>query len=75
MPAKILIEYDANDLKELILEDLRGKMPDVDLVLSDIKVEVKSTQNYKLEWETAAFRARVENTKERVDAYSQRSRA
>ncbi len=74
MPAKIQIEYDENDLKELILEDLRSKMPDVDLANSDIRIEVKSGQNYKSEWETAVFRARVENAKERTDAALKRVR-
>jgi len=57
--AKVNIEYTEQELKELIINDLANKMPYSEFKISDIKIEVKSKQNYKSEWETAAFRGVV----------------
>ena len=56
---KINIELTESDLKRLILEELRRQLPDAALAENNVLIEVKSKQNYRSEWETASFRARV----------------
>ena len=55
---KIEIEIDEADLRSLIKKYLEEKL---NFVFKDeeIKIEVKSKQNYKSEWEVAQFRARI----------------
>lgn len=55
---KIEIAYDETELKMLILKDICDKMGTILIKMEDIKIEVKSKQNYKSEWEEAEFRAR-----------------
>lgn len=55
---KVEIELDEQILKELVLEYLSDKL-NVSLTIDQISIEVKSKQNYRSEWESAAFRARV----------------
>jgi hypothetical protein len=59
---KIQIEITEKELRALILSRLRAELGDAAERLDDkdIQIEVKSQQNYKSEWERAAFRARVE---------------
>lgn len=57
---KLNIEIDENELKRLVFNHLQEKLGEVPLLMTDIQIEVKSQQNYKSEWEKAAFRARVE---------------
>ena len=59
---KIQIEIDERTLRQLVLNYLSNKLGDVPLNVDDVKIETKSTQNYKSEWEQAAFRARVDKT-------------
>ncbi len=47
------------DLRKLVVHEIQRRMGDVPLDRNEVKVEVKSSQNYKSEWETAHFRARV----------------
>lgn len=54
----INIQLTERDLIRLVLADLSNKTG-FDLTANDIKIEVKSKQNYKSEWETAEFRATV----------------
>jgi hypothetical protein len=53
----IKIELSEEDLKQLILREVRSRINDDNLTLSEVKIEVKSKQNYKSEWEIAEFRA------------------
>ncbi len=53
---KIRIELTEQDLKALILDHIRERM-NADFNPDHVKIEVKSKQNYKSEWETANFRA------------------
>jgi hypothetical protein len=55
----VTIEYNEHDITNLILNDLEEKMPGVNFTKDSIQVQVKSKQNYKAEWEKAAFRATV----------------
>lgn len=57
--ASIKIEMDSVELEKLIVRFFQDKLGDVDLELEDITIEVKSKQNYRSEWEKAAFRASI----------------
>lgn len=59
---KLNIEIDEHELRKLVLAHVQEKLGEVKLSADDIKIEVKSTQNFRSEWEPAAFRARVEKT-------------
>lgn len=56
---KIDIEIDEKKLRELVYRYLQDQLGSVDLDPKDVDIEVKSKQNYRSEWESAAFRARV----------------
>jgi hypothetical protein len=47
------------DLRALVVNELERRMGDIKLEASDVKIETKSSQNFKAEWETAHYRARV----------------
>lgn len=49
----------ADDLKILVRDELQRRLGTIELDLCEVKIETKSVQNYKAEWETANFRARV----------------
>jgi len=55
---KIEIEIDEADLRSLIKKYLEEKL-NFAFKDEEIKIEVKSKQNYKSEWEVAQFRARI----------------
>ena len=55
---KLVVELDEADLKRLVIAEL-SRLVEFDLEERDVTIEVKSTQNWKSEWENAAFRARV----------------
>lgn len=57
--ANINIELTEADVRRLVRSELERIMGDISLSDKDVQVEVKSKQNYKAEWEPAAFRARV----------------
>lgn len=59
MSAKVQIEIDEATLKRLVHQYLERQVG-VSLEEKDIVIETKSKQNYKSEWESAAFRARVD---------------
>lgn len=51
------LELTEEDLKELILTSIQAHLGETKLNPGCLKIEVKSKQNYKSEWESAAFRA------------------
>lgn len=53
----IRIEIDEEELKNIIINDIEKKLGDIPMHRENISIEVKSKQNYKSEWEKAAFRA------------------
>lgn len=53
----ITIEITEQDLKKLVTDEIQRLAGDVPVNQKDIKIETKSRQNYKSEWESAAFRA------------------
>lgn len=58
MKIEIEIELSEEDVKKLVVQELSTLLNHA-VAPDDVKIEVKSKQNYKSEWETAAFRARV----------------
>ena len=58
MSTRITVEITEDTLREIVLDYLRGTL-NADLTEKDVTIETKSKQNYRAEWESAAFRARV----------------
>lgn len=59
---KIRIELNETLLKELVLRHLTNQLGEAfDPIRDNVKIEVKSTQNYKAEWEPALYRAVYES--------------
>lgn len=54
---QVKIEIGEKDLKAMVHNFIKTKMNHVDVRLDDIKIMVKSKQNYKSEWEQAEFKA------------------
>lgn len=54
---KIRIELDEQVVKDLIIEYMKEQLGEIHLDEDEIRIEVKSKQNYKSEWEQANFRA------------------
>ena len=52
------IELTEQDLRKLVLQRVE-ELLEADIDPQDVKIEVKSKQNYRSEWEAAAFRAVV----------------
>lgn len=58
MAAKIRIEIDSKMMRALVLEHLRANLGALARIQDeDVRIEVKSKQNYRSEWEGADFRA------------------
>ena len=57
---KIKIEIDRAELQRLAIEAIRVLLPYAQIEDADVRIETKSQQNYKAEWEVADFRARIE---------------
>lgn len=57
---RIQIEIEEKTVRRLVLEHVQSMLGDIPVSEDDITIEVKSKQNYRSEWESAAFRARVD---------------
>jgi len=53
----LTVTYTEAELRQLVFEDLAKKLGDIPIQVEKVEIQVKSKQNYKAEWETAAFRA------------------
>jgi hypothetical protein len=53
----IKIEVDESTLRKLVLNYLEEKLGSVPLDDKTVRIEVKTKQNWKAEWEVGAFRA------------------
>lgn len=62
MSTRIAIEVNEKTLRKLVLEHLRA-LVGAHLAEEDVKIEVKSKQNYRSDWEPAEFRAKIEVSK------------
>lgn len=54
---KIRIELTEEDVKDLVRREIEARLGSIPFDEARIKVETKSKQNYRSEWETAAYRA------------------
>lgn len=59
---KIQVQITEKELRQMVLEKIQRDLGEAGARLTekDVEIETKSTQNYRSEWERAAFRARVE---------------
>lgn len=55
--ATVHIEIDETELKRLVVAHLGSKLGDRDLDEKKLTIEVKSSQNFRAEWEPAHYRA------------------
>jgi len=60
---EIEIKIDEAAIRDLIMSYLESMLGNLSISVKDIEIQVKSNQNYKAEWETAAFRARYKSFK------------
>ena len=60
----VRIELSEKDVKDLLIDYLKSQLGEsILLTENNIKIEVKSKQNYKSEWEVANFRAVYKSSK------------
>ena len=59
MSNTINIEIDETLIKKLIHQHVSSILGEIELNENDVQILIKSKQNYRAEWETAAFRATV----------------
>ena len=57
---KLKIEVTGEDIRDLILDQLKSTLDDLSLNKEDVCIEVQLKQNYEIEWSTAAFHVVVE---------------
>ncbi len=60
MAVKFKIEIDEKELKQIVLDFIGRQIGDLTISEKDVRIEVKSKQNWKSEWEIADFRAILE---------------
>ena len=63
MATHIKIQVDSATLKRLVFDYLSSILH-CDIAEKDVHIEVKSSQNYKAEWENGDFRAVVDTFKD-----------
>lgn len=51
------IELTEKELREMVYQRLRNQLGNIEFNPKDVKIQVKSKQNWKSEWEEASFRA------------------
>jgi hypothetical protein len=61
---KLTITIDEKELRALVMAHLRYQLGEAGAALTekDVRIEVKSAQNYKSEWERAEYRAVMEKS-------------
>lgn len=57
MSVKVRIEIDEKALRALVVDYMSQQLGDLAPRPEQVKIEVKSKQNFKSEWEEAQFRA------------------
>jgi hypothetical protein len=61
-PMNVKIEVSEKDLRALVLQHVQSIVGCLPITPEQVQIEVKSKQNYKSEWEEAAFRATLNIT-------------
>lgn len=56
---KVSVTLTEEDLQRLVYQELQERLGSIIFSSNEVVIEVKSKQNYKSEWEPAAFRATV----------------
>lgn len=56
---RLEIELTEKEVTQLVMNRIGRLLGGVNIKREDVRIEVKSKQNYKSEWEPAMFRARV----------------
>lgn len=56
---RVEITIDESTLKRLVRDHINNQLGEMTVRDDEVKIEVKSKQNYKSEWETADYRAKV----------------
>lgn len=59
MATRVKVEIDEQALRRLVVRHL-SEHTGLELADKDVRIEVKSRQNYRSEWEQASFRAVVD---------------
>lgn len=57
---RLKIELSSADTKILVLKELQRRLGNVELDINKVKIETRSKQNYKSEWEIADYRVNYE---------------
>lgn len=64
---KVRLELSRQQLERLVVNHFREKLGEMAFDEKKIKIETKSSQNYRSEWESADFRAVYESFDEEND--------
>jgi hypothetical protein len=59
---KIDIEIDEKRLRELVAVEIQSRLGDIPLEVKDVKIIVKTKQNYRADWEVGEFKATYSKT-------------
>jgi len=62
MSTIIRIEVNEETLRHIVIGYLQNKLGEVDVDPDSVRIQVKSKQNYRSEWEEAAYRAVIEKS-------------
>ena len=57
---RLTVNINEKDIKQMALESLAAAMPLVPIPVEKVHFETKSKQNYRSEWEEAAFRISID---------------
>lgn len=57
---RLYIELGEEDVKKLVLAELQRRLGEVTLDIKKVVIQTKSKQNYKSEWEIAAYKVSYE---------------
>jgi hypothetical protein len=60
--ASVNLEVTEKELRELVLTYIRNQLGDLPVSADDVKIMVKTRQNYRAEWETGQFKATITKT-------------
>ena len=53
------IVIDTDELKQMVVNKIRSLIPDIEFDPGEVRIEVKTTQNFRAEWEIGLFKATI----------------